>query len=60
MWCVEMMSKVMSRVFFPSLRCVFIVHFVVTVLIASVALAAEPLLFGPDLMQTHTGRGIEI
>jgi hypothetical protein len=39
---------------------VFIVHFVVTVLIASVALAAEPLLFGPDLMQTHTGRGIEI
>ena len=55
-----MMSKVMSRVFCPSLRCVFIVHFVVTVLIASVALAAEHLLFGPDLMQTHAGQGIEI
>jgi hypothetical protein len=39
---------------------VFIVHFVVTVLIASVALAAEPLLFCPDLMQTHAGRSIEI
>ena len=60
MCCVEMLSKVISRVFFPSLRCVFIVHFVVTVLIASVALAAEPLLFGPDLMQTHAGQGIEI
>ena len=50
MWCVDMMSKVMSRVFYPSFRCVFLVHFVVTVLIASVALAAEPLLFGPDLI----------
>jgi hypothetical protein len=39
---------------------VFIVHFVVTVLIASVALAAEPLLFGPDCMQTHAEQGIEI
>jgi hypothetical protein len=39
---------------------VFIVHFVVTVLIASVALAAEPLLFSPDLIQTHAGQGIEI
>jgi len=39
---------------------VFIVHFMVTVLIASVALAAEPLLFGPDLIQTHAGQGIEI
>ena len=60
MWCVDMMSKVMSRVFCPSLRCVFIVHFVVKVLIASVALAAEALLFGPDLIQTHAGQGIEI
>jgi hypothetical protein len=39
---------------------VFIVHFGVTVLIASVALAAEALLFGPDLIQTHAGHGIEI
>jgi hypothetical protein len=39
---------------------VFIVHYVVTVLIASVALASEPLLFGPDLIQTHAGQGIEI
>ena len=54
-----MMSKVMSRVFCPSLRCVFVVHFVVMVLIASVALAAEPLLFDPDLIQTHARQGIE-
>ena len=59
MWYVDMMSKVMSRVFCPSLRCVFVVHFVVMVLIASVALAAEPLLFDPDLIQTHAGQGIE-
>jgi len=50
----------MSRVFCSSLRCVFIVHFVVTVLIASLALAEEPLLFRPDLIQTHAGQGIEI
>jgi len=60
MWCVDMMSKAMSRVFCSSLRCVFIVHFVVTVLIASLALAEEPLLFRPDLIQTHAGQGIEI
>ena len=54
-----MMSKVMSRVFCPSLRCVLIVHFVVMVLIASVALAAESLLFDPDLIQTHAGQDIE-
>jgi hypothetical protein len=39
---------------------VFIVHFVVTVLIASLALVAEPLVFRPDLIQTHAGQGIEI
>jgi hypothetical protein len=39
---------------------VFIVHFVVTVLIASVGLAAELLLFGPDLIQTHAEQRIEI
>jgi len=60
MWFVDMMSKPMSRVFCPSLRCVFIVHFVVTVLIASLALAEAPLLFRPDLIQTHAGQGIEI
>jgi hypothetical protein len=38
---------------------VLIVHFVVMVLIASVALAAEPLLFDPDLIQTHAGQDIE-
>ena len=42
----------------------FIVHFVVTVLIASLALALalaeESLLFRPDLIQTHAGQGIEI
>ena len=54
-----MMSKAMSRVFCPSLRCVFVVHFVVMVLIASVALAAEPLLFDPDLIKTHAWQGIE-
>ena len=36
-----------------------IVHFVVMVLIASVALAAESLLFDPDLIQTHAGQDIE-
>ena len=60
MCCVDMMFTVMSRVFCSSLRCVFIVHYVVTLLIASVALASEPLLFGPDLIQTHAGQGIEI
>ena len=59
MWCVDMVSNVMSRVFCPSLRCVFVVHFVVMVLIASVALAAEPLLFDPDSIQTHAGPSIE-
>jgi hypothetical protein len=59
MWCVDMMSKVMSR-FFAHLCGVCIVHFVVTVLIASLALAEEPLLFRPDLIQTHAGQGIEI
>jgi hypothetical protein len=39
---------------------VFIVYFVVTVLIAALALASEPLLFGPDLIRTHAGQGIEI
>ena len=60
MWCANMKCKVLSRVFCPSLRCMFIVHFVVTVLIASLALAEEPLLFRPDLIQTHAGQGIEI
>ena len=60
MWCVDMMSKVMSRVFYPSTRCVFIVHFVVTVLIAALALASEVIFFGPDLIRTHAGQGIEI
>ena len=60
MWCANMQWKVLSRVFCPSLRCMFIVHFVVTVLIASLALAEEPLLFRPDLIQTHAGQGIEI
>jgi hypothetical protein len=55
-----MMSKVMSRVFYPSIRCVFIVHFVVTVLIAALALASEPIFFGPDLIRPHAGQGIEI
>ena len=55
-----MMSKVMSRVFYPSIRCVFIVHFVVTVLIAALALAPEPIFFGPDLIRPHARQGIEI
>ena len=55
-----MMSEVMSRVFYPSVRCLFIVHFVVTVLIAALALASEPIFFGPDLIRTHAGQGIEI
>ena len=54
-----MMSKVMSGVFYPSVWCLFIVHFVVTVLIAALALASEPIFFGPDLIRT-AGRGIEI
>jgi hypothetical protein len=39
---------------------VFIVHFVVTLLIAALALASEPIFFGPDLIRTHAGQGIEI
>ena len=38
----------------------FIVHFVVTVLIAALALASEPIFFSPDLIRTHAGQGIEI
>ena len=60
MWCVDMMSKVMSRVFYPFIQCVFIVHFVATVLIAALALASEPIFFSPDLIRTHAGQGIEI
>ena len=55
-----MMSKVMSRVFYPFVRCLFIVHFVVTVLIAALALASEPIFFSPNLIRTHAGQGIEI
>ena len=55
-----MMYKVFSRIFYPFLRCVFIVNFVVTVLIAALALASEPLILGPDLIQPYAGQGIEI
>ena len=52
----------MSRVFYPFIRCVFIVHFVVAVLIAAHALAVapEPIFFGPDLIRPHARQGIEI
>ena len=45
----------MSSVFYPFIRCVFIVHCVVRLLIAALALASEPIFFGPDLIRTHAG-----
>ena len=50
---VYIFFKVMSRVFCPSLGSVFVIHFVVTVLIASFALASEPSLTRSELIHNR-------